>query len=137
MNDPLNGRRLCVRRTENADYEMWRTTDSTLAPIALDPYVDAFANTLSDALAEVAELYNVNGALCWLTNGKLARVNLQILPQIISQHIATKELENTGTETTPNWAVRYTPFVADQKTLRLLFTADKRTGSLIARVTKV
>src|SRR5262249_16555271 len=137
MTDPLNGKRLCVRRSEKADYEMWRTTDSTLAAVALDPYVNAFTNTLADALAEVAPLYNVNGALCRLTNGKLTRINPQLLSELIAQHIAVHELVNRGTDADPNWTIEYTPLVLKPQNLTPFFTTEKRQGSLTARVTKV
>jgi hypothetical protein len=133
MNNPINGgRRLCVRRNEQSPYEMFRATDSTLAAIALDPYVDPFTNIVADALAEFADLFDQDGALLWATNGKTTRVTPPVLAEIIPKHLATKHLVTRGDK----MVVEYSPLVLDPQNLRPFFSAEKRTGSLIARVTK-
>jgi hypothetical protein len=133
MNNPLNGgRRLCVRRTDGP-YEMFRATDSTLAAIALDPYVDPFTNIIADALAEYVDLFDQAGALIWIKEGKSIRVTPPVLAEIIPKHLATKRLVTRGDK----MVIEYSPLVLDPQNLRPFFTAEKRTGSLIARVTKV
>jgi hypothetical protein len=132
MDDKLNGRRLCVRRTDGP-YEMFRATDSTLAAIALDPYIDPFTNTVADALAEYVDLFDRDGVLIWIKEGKPVRVTPPVLAEIIPKHLATKRLVNREDKI----AVEYIPLVLDPQNLRPFFTAEKRTGSLIARVTKV
>jgi hypothetical protein len=92
------------------------------------------AEGLADALSEVAELYDKDGALVWLTEeGKLVRVIPNVLAEIIPKYLATKHLENHGDRV----VAKYVPLVLDAQNLRHFFTADKRMGSLIARVTKV
>jgi hypothetical protein len=46
--------------------------------------------------------------------------------------LATKRLINRGDKV----AVEYLPLVLDPQSLRPFFTTEKRTGSLLARVTK-
>jgi hypothetical protein len=133
MSDKLNGgKRLCVRRPDGP-YEMFRATDSTLAAIALDPYIDPFTNIVADALAEYVDLFNQDGTLLWLTDGKTTRVTPNVLAEIIPKHLATKRLVSREDK----MVVEYIPLVLDPQSLRPFFTAEKRTGSLIARVTKV
>jgi hypothetical protein len=133
MNSSLNGgRRLCVRRSEGAPYEMFRATDSNLAAIALDPYVDPFTNIIADALAEYVDLFDQDGALLWANNGKTTRVTPPVLAEIIPKHLATKRLVSRGDK----MVVEYFPLVLDPQNLRPFFSAEKRTGSLVARVTK-
>ena len=132
MNNSLNGgRRLCVRRTDGP-YEMFRGSDSTLAAIATDPYIDPFTNTLADALAEYVDLFDQDGATIWVKEGKPVRVTPPVLAEIIAKHVATKKLVNHGDKI----KVEYTPLILDPQSLRPFFSAEKRTGSLIARVTK-
>ena len=129
-----NGRRLCVRRSETSPYERWRGSDSTLAEIARDPYVDIATNTLSDALSEVANLHirDGDGALVWLNAGNLIPVNLSTLPQIVSRFAATERLVNNGR----GWVVEHVPLEVDEKTLRCLLMPDRRAGGLRERVLK-
>jgi hypothetical protein len=133
LTNHLDGRRLCVRRNEQSPYEMFRATDSCLAAIALDPYIDPFTNTVADALSEYADLFDQAGALIWIKEGKSVRVTPPVLAEIIPKHLATKQLENHG----DRMVIKYIPLVIDPQNLRPFFTAEKRTGSLIARVTKV
>jgi hypothetical protein len=129
----FEGRRLCVRRNDQSPYEMFRATDSNLAAIALDPYADRFTNTVADALAEYVDLFDQDGALLWATNGKTTRVTPNVLAEIIPKHLATKHLVTRGDKI----AVEYIPLVLDPQNLRPFFSAEKRTGSLLARATKV
>jgi len=131
--DRLEGRRLCVRRNETSPYERWRGSDTTLSEISRDPYVNIEVNTLSDALAEVAKLYNQDGALIWLDAGQRIRVLPAVLPQIIFRHIATERLANNG----DGWVVEYISLVVDERTLRCLLMPDRRSGGLLERVPRV
>jgi hypothetical protein len=115
---------------------MFRATDTTLAAVAHDPYVDVTTNVIADALAEYADLFDQGGSLVWLANGKLVRVTPPVLAEIIPKHLATKKLVNRGTDDDPNWEVEHIPLVLDQRNLRAFFTSDKRQGSLIARVSR-
>jgi len=128
------GRRLCIRRSENEPYQRWRGSDSNLAQIAHDPYANAEINALSDALAEVAGLHirDGDGALVWLDAGELIPVNLNTLPKIVSRYAATERLVNNG----KGWTVEHTPLVVDEKTLRYLLMPDRRGGGLRERVLK-
>jgi hypothetical protein len=127
----LDGRRLCVRRNEQSPYEMFRATDSSLSAIALDPYCNPFTNTVADALAEFVNLFNQAGALVWVKEGKPVRVTPPVLAEIIPKHLATKQLVTHGDEV----VIEFVPLVLQD--LRPFFTAEKRQGSLLARVTKV
>jgi hypothetical protein len=103
MNDELNGRRLFVRRDPNEPYAMWRAPDSSLAAIGSgirDPF--AHFNTVSDALAETAEIVNVNDQMLWLVDGKAVAVTGKVVLDISARHLATKRLVNRGTENEPN-----------------------------------
>jgi len=133
--DRLGGRRLCARRSPNDPYIMCRAPDASFAAMSL---TDVFAsvNALSDALAENADLFNLNGELVWLNQGKLTPVNMNTIHHIVPQHIATKELVNKGTRENPAWTVEYVPFIPDQRLVRDLFGTERREGSLLARVTK-
>ena len=134
MDNKLNGgKRLCVRRDETSPYERWRASDSNLAQIAFDPYAATEANTQSDALAETAKLYNLNGALMWLDGGKLVRVLPAILPQIILRHIATERLvQRPGGD----WVTEFEPYVPNERILHCLLMPDRRAGGLLERVSR-
>lgn len=134
--NPLNGRRLYVRRDPNGPYEMWRAPDSSLAAFARDPF--AHANTVSDAIAETAEIYeDQNDKMLWLVDGKPISVTGNVLLDISARHLATKRLVNRGTESEPNLVSEYVPYTPDQKTVRALMTADRREGGLRGRITKI
>jgi hypothetical protein len=135
---PNSGTRLCVRRSESAEYEIFRGSDTTLAAVAYDPYIDATTNVIADALAEYVDLFDQNGTLLWFANGAPApvRVTPPVLAEIVPKHLAIKKLVNRGTEADPNWAVEYVPLVLSPQNLRAFFTAEKRMGSLITRVPK-
>jgi hypothetical protein len=110
---------------------MFRAVDATLAAVAVDRYVDATINLIADALAEYVDLFNQDSALIWVKAGKTTRVTPPVLAEIIPKHLATKHLENHGDEV----VIKYVPLVLQD--LRPFFSAERRTGSLIARVTKV
>jgi hypothetical protein len=112
---------------------MFRATDSSLSVVALDPYCDRFTNIVADALAEYVDLFDQDGTLLWANNGKTTRVTPPVLAEIIPKHLATKRLVTRGDKT----VVEYISLVLDPQSLRPFFSAEKRTGSLIARVTKV
>jgi len=80
---------------------------------------------------------NLNGELVWLDQGKLVPVTMNAIHQIISQHIATKELVNKGSRENPAWTTEYLPYTPDPRTVRDLFGTERREGSLLARATKV
>ena len=110
MNDELNGRRLFVRRNPNEPYAMWRAPDSTLAAFGggtRDPF--AHFNTVSDAIAETAEIVNVNDQLLWLVDGKPLPVTGKVVLDISAKHLATKRLVNHGTENEPNLVAEFVP----------------------------
>jgi hypothetical protein len=112
---------------------MFRATDSSLSVVAIDPYADRFINTVADALAEYVDLFDQDGALIWVKEGKPVRVTPPVLAEIIPRHLATKHLVTRGDK----MVVEYFPLVLDPQNLRPFFSAEKRTGSLLARVTKV
>src|SRR6516165_3343985 len=103
MTDELNGRRLFTRRDPNGSYQMWRAPDSTLAAFGggvRDPF--AHFNTISDAIAETAEVVAANDQLLWIVDGKPVPITGAVLTKISTQHLATKRLVNRGTENEPN-----------------------------------
>jgi len=136
MNDRLGGRRLCARRSPNDPYVMCRAPDGSFAAMSLTD-VFANANSLADALAENVDLFNQNGNPVWLKPGQIVPVTINTLHEIIPQHIALKELTNRGTKTNPNWVVEYVPYVPDPRTVRDLFSNERREGALLPRLTKV
>jgi len=134
--DRLGGRRLCARRSPNDPYIMWRGADASFAAFSLsDPF--AAANSLADCLAECVDLVNLNGNPVWVNQGRLVPVTMNTLHEIVPQYIATKELVNRGTESAPNWALVYIPFVPDSRLVRDLFSSERREGALLPRLTKV
>jgi len=133
--DRLGGRRLCARRSPNDPYQMCRAPDASFAAMSLTD-IYATTNALADALAEYADLFNLNGELVWLDQERLAPVTLNAIYPIIARHIATKELVNKGTKENPAWATEYLPYTPDPRTARDLFSTERREGSLLARVTK-
>jgi hypothetical protein len=92
---------------------------------------------LADAVAETAEIYNRNGQLVWLTGGQLVPLSRDALREIITQHVAIKQLVNNGSAAEPTWTSAFVPLIPDEKILRTLLNADKREGGLRERVTKV
>jgi len=90
-------------------------------------------NSLADAVAETGEIFDHNGQLVWLNEGKLIPVSGAILRRIIGRRVVTRRLVNHGTPAEPNWACEYLPFVPNEMALRMLLTAENRKeGSLIA-----
>jgi hypothetical protein len=134
--DRLGGRRLCARRNPGKPYVMCRAPDASFAAMSLTD-VYATTNSLADALAEFADLFNLNGELVQIIEGKITPVRMNILPEIIYKHIATRELVNKGSKENPAWTVEYIPFVADGRTVRDLFSTERREGSLLARATRI
>jgi len=138
MNDELNGRRLFVRRDPNGPYQMWRAPDSTLAAFGggiRDPF--AHFNTVSDAIAETAEIVNVNEQLLWLADGKPIPVTGKVLLDLSAHHLATKRLVNRGTENEPNLVAEFVPYTPNHHTIRALLSGERREGGLLPRVTRV
>jgi uncharacterized protein (DUF2461 family) len=138
MNDELNGRRLFARRNPNEPYAMWRAPDSTLAAFGggiRDPF--AHFNTVSDAIAETAEIVNVNDQLLWLVDGRPHVVTGAVLTEISTRHLALKRLINRGTENEPNLVAEFVPYTPNHYTIRALLSGERREGGLLPRVTKV
>src|SRR5262249_57564705 len=106
--NPLNGRRLFVRRDPNGPYEMWRAPDSSLAAFARDPF--AHPNTVSDAIAETAEIVNVNDRMLWLVDGKPIPVTRNVLLEISPKHLANKRPVNPRKKTQPKPPTHFFPF---------------------------
>jgi len=130
--DRLGGRRLCARHSPDAPYVMTRSPDASFAAMSL---TDIYSNTnsLADALAEHVDLFNLNGSPVLVRGGQIIPLTLNLLHEIIPQHIATKELVNRGTE----WVAEYVPYVPDPRTVRDLFSNERREGGLLPRLTKV
>ena len=138
MNDELNGRRLFVRRNPNEPYAMWRAPDSTLAAFGggiRDPF--AHFNTVSDAIAETAEIVNVNDQLLWLVDGKPFPITGKVVLDISAKHLALKTLKNHGTTDEPNLVAEFVPYLPDHHTIRALLSGERREGGLLPRVTRV
>jgi hypothetical protein len=113
MDDKLNGRRVII----------WRDTD---------PYADL--NALVTAIVESdADLYNQNGALVWLTGGKLVPVSGAVLGEIIRTFVVTKGVRNVGTSDAPVYERRFVPFETSEMTTRILIQRD----ALLGRVPKI
>lgn len=91
------------------------------------PYEDL--NSLADAVAESAKIY-LDGRLVWLREGTLVQVTMDALREIIAKNVVTQRLVQRGN----GWELVYSPFEPSPKELRVLLTADLKTGSLIARV---
>jgi hypothetical protein len=134
--DTLHGRRLCARRSPTDPYVMTRSPDASFAAMS---FSDAYAttNSLADALAENCDLFNLGGELVHIVEGKITPVRMNTLPELIHKHIATRELINKGSKENPNWSVEYVSYTPDPRTVRDLFSTERREGSLLARVTKV
>lgn len=119
MNDPaLNGRRIFNWQAQGPrDYQQWEKD----------------INSLADAVAEAAPIYNHDGMLVWLNDGKLIPVAGVVLHKIIQRYVVTPQLvNNNGT-----WTCKYLPFVAPEQAVRIMLTAENRKeGSLLARATK-
>jgi len=130
--DRLGGRRLCARHSPDAPYVMTRSPDASFAAMSLTD-IYATTNSLADALAENVDLFNLDGSPVWLNKGQLVPMTMNVLHEIIPQHIATKELVNRGTE----WVVEYVPYVPDPRTVRDLFSNERREGGLLPRLTKI
>jgi len=108
----LNGRAICVLRNK-------------------DPREDLCA--LADAIVEAVEILDHGGSLVWLNEGRLVRVNAEVLCEIIRKHVVTEQLVNHGGE--QGWALAYYPFEPPTaKALAALLRAEKlEEGSLGAR----
>jgi hypothetical protein len=115
---------------------MCRAPDASFAAMSLTD-IYATTNSLADALAENVDLFNQNGNPILVRDGQIILVTINILHEIIPQHIAFKELINHSTETNPNWVVEYIPYVPDPRTVRDLFSNERREGGLLPRLTKI
>ena len=132
----LASRRFFVRRSPNEPYFMWRAADSSFTAFSLsDPYANS--NALADALAETTELFNINGQLMWLDQKRLVPATMNTLHELIPQHIAIKQLRNTGTHAEPSWISEFVPYIPDPRIVRDLFGGERREGGLLPRVTKI
>ena len=120
----------------NEPYVMCRAPDASFAAMSLTD-IYATTNSLADALAENVDLFNQNGNPILLTQGQLVPVTINVLHEIIPRHIATKELINRGTQNEPTWVVEYIPYVPDPRTVRDLFSNERREGGLLPRLTNV
>jgi hypothetical protein len=78
-----------------------------------DPYEDL--NSLADAVADSAEIFNHDGCLVWLNAGALIPVSGTVLREIITKHVVTQRLVNHGTAEEPNWTLVYSPYEPTQK----------------------
>jgi hypothetical protein len=105
----LNGRSVCILRN--------------------DPRKDI--NALADAIIAAAEIYNHNGSLVLLRDGKLVRVTAEVLREIIPTHVATRRLMDRD----GRWALEYYPFECPtERALATLLRAENlEEGSLLAR----
>jgi hypothetical protein len=97
-----------------------------------DPYrnLDRLVNAITES--EV-DLYNQDGAVVWLTGGRLVPVNLAVLTEIVEQFVCTKSVRNVGTIDAPIYERRYVGFKVGDMTLRLLI----QRGDLLARAPKI
>jgi hypothetical protein len=115
MENTLDGRRMFEWHAQGPrDYGQWEKD----------------VNGLADAIAATAPIFNHNGGLVWLKDGKLIPVALVMLNEIIREHIVTPRLVNRdGT-----WTCEYLPFIAPDAAVRTMLTAEARKdGSLLAR----
>src|SRR5262249_44455724 len=117
-------------------YIMARSPDASFAAMSLTD-IYATANTLSAALAENCDLINLNGNPVWVNQGRLVPLTLNLVHELVPRFVATRELVNRGTEQNPNWVLEYIPFQPDPRTIRDLFSNERREGSLLARLTRV
>jgi hypothetical protein len=118
MDDQLNGRQIFNWQAQGPrDYQQWEKD----------------INSLADAVSEAAPIYNHDGMLVWLKDGKLIQVAGNVLHEIIRQYVVTPQLVNNN----GIWTCDYLPFVAPEQAVRTLLTAETRKdGSLIARAPK-
>jgi hypothetical protein len=124
MSNPnqLNGRKCITWRAQNPrDARQWEEDLCALA----------------DAVAEVADIFNVNEKLVYPKDGELISIAAPALREIISARIVFKQLVNRGSADKPHWVCEYTPFVPSDPVVRTLLAAEtKREGSLLARAPK-
>jgi hypothetical protein len=115
MNDALNGRRMFEWQAQSPrDYQQWEKD----------------LNGLADAIAATAPIFNHNGGLVWLKDGKLIPVAGAVLNEITREYLVTPRLVNRdGT-----WTCEYLPFAAPDAAVRGMLMAEARKdGSLLAR----
>src|SRR5262245_54448333 len=74
--------------------------------------LDEDTSRLAEAIAEATrtELFNVNGSLFWLTEGRLVAVGKDVLREIIRKHVVSLRLVNRGSTNAPLWEVEYFEF---------------------------
>ena len=76
---------------------------------------------MAEAVAErtQTELFNVNGELYQLTEGRLVAINKDILRDIVARHLVSPRLVNRGSTSAPVWEVEKFsfdfPVVADTR----------------------
>jgi hypothetical protein len=94
--------------------------------VNLDGDAVANARAVGDALVESdLDLFNVDGRPVLVDNGALVPVAGKVLSEVVSKHLATKQLVNREGK----WAVAYKPVACDDRMLRILLNGkDPRTG---------
>jgi len=102
-----------------------------------DPYDQE--NALADMLADVAPLYVKDETLVLLENGKLRRVDKDVLVEIIAKYVRVPQLKNSGTEDEPRWACEYAPYTPSEEMLEALLDTERAwfEGALSSRVPQV
>ena len=86
MDDGLNGRRVVVLRGRDPTEDSNRTVDALVA--------------------SGANLFDRDGMLIWANEGQPVQVTKAVLLEVISKHLVTKHLKNTG----KGCEVEYRPF---------------------------
>jgi hypothetical protein len=114
MDDELNGRRVVLWADDG------------------DPYknLEALAVAITTS---AADLFNIDGVLFWLKEGKLISVAGAALAEIIRTFVVTKGIRNAGTADTPMYERRFIPFEVSEMLIRSLI----QRGDLLARVPKI
>jgi hypothetical protein len=97
-----------------------------------DPYKDI--ENLAHAVADTAEIFNVNGALRRVNNaGQLSSVGIDALFEVINTRLATPRLTNRGTADKPNWIVELVPLELPEMILRAVL---KRLPALVPKLSE-
>jgi hypothetical protein len=96
-------------------------------------------NQLADAIADVAQLFNRNGELVHLSEGKLRPIDKDVLVEIIAKYVRVPQLKNSGTEDEPRWACEYAPYTPSEEVLEALLDTERAwfEGALSSRVPQV
>jgi len=103
----------------------------------VDPYESL--NNLALLIAEATRdcLFEHDGRLFILREGKLVAATLDALVTLIAERVVTQRLVNRGTADAPSYELAYAPLEVTPGQVRSLLTADSyKSGSLPARVWK-